>query len=156
MGGKHYNNGGGGANHLCLPEDPTWGKYDDGNQAGDRGYVFGTEYSESGDAIFGKHVYDQDVPCAVCKAPGVSMMIPARTNCYPGWNLEYTGYMVSGYQGRPSPSDYVCVDADPEFIFRGDAETLGHRLYLVEAICGTLPCLPYVNYRELACSVCSK
>jgi hypothetical protein len=32
MGGNVYTNTGGPANFLCLPEDPTWGKYQDGIQ----------------------------------------------------------------------------------------------------------------------------
>ena len=32
----------------------------------------------------------------------------------------------------------------------------GALLYLVEGVCGTLPCLPYVNGRELTCAVCTK
>ena len=101
---------------------------------------------------------DEDVPCAVCMATSVSIMIPARSNCYPGWNMEYTGYLMADYYAHPSATEYICVDADPEFVAIGQtsSNTNGHLLYLVEARCGTLVCPPYVDYRELACSVCSK
>jgi hypothetical protein len=32
MGGNVYTDNGGPANYLCLPEDPTWAKYQDGFQ----------------------------------------------------------------------------------------------------------------------------
>jgi hypothetical protein len=53
-------------------------------------------------------------------------------------------------------SEYVCIDGNPEAMIHGSANTDGNTLHLVEAVCGTLPCLPYVDGRELACSVCSK
>ena len=94
MAGSDYAETGNGANHLCLPEDPTWAKYTDANDGG-RANITGTEFEETTDMYFGKHVANQDVPCAVCQSPGVTAMIPARTNCYPGWHLEYTGYLTN-------------------------------------------------------------
>jgi hypothetical protein len=33
MGGNYYKDNGGPANYLCLPEDPSWAKYQDGIQS---------------------------------------------------------------------------------------------------------------------------
>ena len=42
MGGEYYTHTGGGVNYLCLPHNPKYDRYSDGNQ--DTGYVFGTEH----------------------------------------------------------------------------------------------------------------
>ena len=55
-----------------------------------------------------------------------------------------------------SASEYICVDKDPEVTWHGSKDENGNLLYIVEAACGSLTCLPYVNGRELACAVCSK
>lgn len=60
------------------------------------------------------------------------------------------------WSGHPAAGEYICVDANPEAIPHGSENKNGNVLYLVEAVCGSLPCLPYVNGRELACVVCSK
>ena len=52
-------------------------------------YEFGPRSKE----FFGKDIYQQDVPCAVCKTkrPNV-LMIPARNQCINGWTMEYKGF----------------------------------------------------------------
>ena len=45
MGGEHYNHYGSGANYLCLPHNPRYGKYTNGRQSA--GYMYGTEYEVS-------------------------------------------------------------------------------------------------------------
>ncbi|KAL3880009.1 hypothetical protein ACJMK2_032281 [Sinanodonta woodiana] len=141
---------GNGPNNLCLPEDPTWAKYLDGTFGGDhRARVYGTEYETGGG--------ENDVPCAVCRTTRFSsIMIPGRINCYSGWTVEYSGYLVSAHYGHASPIEYVCLDGNPESIDGGHANLNGHLIYLVDVICGSLRCPPYVNGRELACVVCSK
>ena len=42
MGGEWYGHQGGGVNYLCLPHNPNYDRYNDGNQAS--GYVYGVEY----------------------------------------------------------------------------------------------------------------
>jgi hypothetical protein len=73
-----------------------------------------------------------------------------------GWHLEYSGYLMTISEYHPAAGEYICMDGNPEPIPHGSANTNGNVMYFVEAICGTLPCLPYVDGRELACSVCSK
>ena len=83
-------------------------------------------------------------------------MIPARNKCYDGWTTEYSGYLSTGYYVDAGASEYICVDGEPEVIKGGTANTDGKLLYLVEGRCGSLPCPPYINGRELTCVVCTK
>ena len=83
-------------------------------------------------------------------------MIPARTSCYPGWTLEYLGYLMSGHAGDIGASDYYCIDASPDMVHGGSAKQGGHLLFFVESRCGLLKCPPYKHGRELACVVCSQ
>ncbi|XP_053399622.1 short-chain collagen C4-like isoform X2 [Mercenaria mercenaria] len=153
--GKKYNDNGSGSDSVFLPSDPVWSNYSDGGD-GNRGYVYGTEFDEQGVNIFGYTVHQQDVQCAICKTQKSALvMIPARAKCYPGWKEEYSGYLMSAYNSHTGPHNHICVDSDPEFIPRGSNNNNEHILYLMEARCGSLPCLPYVEGRELPCVVCS-
>jgi hypothetical protein len=40
--------------------------------------------------------------------------------CYSGWNMEYHGYLSSGYYGYASSSSYACVDINPENLIGGE------------------------------------
>ena len=86
----------------------------------------------------------------------MSVMVPGRKDCYPGWTKEYWGYLMSGHDNRAGAYDHLCMDNEPEFMQHGGKSDDQHILYLVEAQCGSLPCPPYVQGRELACAVCSK
>ena len=54
-----------------------------------------------------------------------------------------------------SPSNYVCLDSAAESQTSDFRDDDGKFMYVAEAVCGALPCPPYVNYRELTCVVCS-
>lgn len=157
IGGKYYDEAGSGSDSLCLPSDPTWSNYTDGNASCCRGHIFASEiHVDEPSGIFPYKVHQQDMPCAVCKTlKSTTLMIPARANCYPGWKLEYTGYIMANYHGHAGPHNHICVDSEPEFVPNGGEYKLHHILYLMEAQCGSLPCPPYVQGRELACVVCS-
>ncbi|XP_053399626.1 short-chain collagen C4-like [Mercenaria mercenaria] len=153
--GKKHDDEGGGSDSLCLPSDPVWSNYSDVDDR-NRGFIYGTEFDEEGVNIFGYSVLQQDVPCVVCKThKSAHVMVPARAKCYPGWKEEYSGYLMSAYRSHPGPHNHICVDSDPEFIPRGSDNDNEHILYLMEARCGSLPCPPYVQGRELPCVVCS-
>ncbi|KAL3880007.1 hypothetical protein ACJMK2_032279 [Sinanodonta woodiana] len=68
---SEYTQTGNGPNNICLPEDPTWAKYQDGTFDGDhRGRVYDTEYEIGGGSTytpFSPDLYNNDVPCAVCR-----------------------------------------------------------------------------------------
>ena len=156
--GRHYTKGGG-TSTLCLPEKPTWARYDDSSNSY-RGYIWGAEIDmdvPSEGKVFEQNVDGQDQPCVVCTTPrAVTHMFPGRANCFPGWSTEYTGYLMTNYKDRSHNMEYFCLDASPEGIPKGGASDHENVIYLVEAKCGSLPCPPYVEGREVACAVCSK
>ena len=63
---------------------------------------------------------------------------------------------MTSYYGHKNQKDFVCVDKDPEYVPGSHKDMNGALLYHVEGQCGSLPCLPYVQYRELTCAVCTK
>ena len=71
--------------------------------------------------------------------------------------MEYTGYMFSSRYDY-SKSNYICIDKTPSYYNNGLGTSSNNqaRLYPVEYRCGSLLCPPYVNYREVLCSQCSK
>ena len=155
--GGYHSDKGGGANMLCLPENPTWGKYKNGLDSL-RGYIYGAEIDIYGPGnIFDHNVNQQDQPCVVCSSSyAVTHMFPGRVNCFPGWSLQYTGYLMSNFHGRDLNIEYFCMDSDPEALAHGGTNDDQSIIYLVEGRCGSLPCPPYVDGREIACAVCSK
>ena len=60
---------------------------------------------------------------------------------------EYHGYHRSMYE---------CVDKSPDSAIGGHANKDGVLFYHVEGRCGSLPCPPYEQTKELTCAVCSK
>ena len=63
---------------------------------------------------------------------------------------------MTEYYGHKKQRDFICVDEDPEYISGSGANKNGGLLYVVEGVCGSLPCGPYVAGRELTCAVCTK
>ncbi|KAK3090969.1 hypothetical protein FSP39_016111 [Pinctada imbricata] len=143
VGGSYYGNKGGAAEPLCMPKDPEWGIYTDGTD-GSKSYLYGAEYEVDTLTDSRKSLHDQDVPCTV-----------SRQNCYDGWSKEYQGYLMADYHSHYRASKFVCVDENPESLYGSRNNSNGYLLYAVEGICGSLPCPPYVNGRELTCAVCS-
>ena len=158
MGGEWYGHQGGGVNYLCLPHNPKYDRYNDGNQ--DSGYVYGAEYEVSSYSgyPFRRNLHDHEAPCVVCfvKSRGSMLMMPARNVCPTGWTEEYHGYLMTEYYNHPNQKDFVCVDKDPEYVAGTNGNKDGALLYFVEGGCGSLPCPPYVLHRELTCAVCTK
>lgn len=155
--GASHGHRGGGANYLCLPEDPQYLEVTAGGQ-GQRELVYGTEYQFKEGNIL-KSLLDYDVPCASCFTAkrGTEMMIPARTECYPGWTREYNGYLVSSQHGQHRVQ-YKCLDVDAQGITGSSKNVDGSLMYLVEVVChGSIPCAAnkYVSRHELACVVCT-
>ena len=142
---------GGGSNYLCLPNDPIFRE----NRAPGfgRADVHGAEYENPPvDGV----ADDDDVPCAVCQAIRRSvLMIPARNQCYPGWTIEYTGYLAAEYNENLR-TEFVCIDDTAEPVENTGANVDGVRFFPAIAKCGTLPCSPYIQDRELLCVVCTR
>jgi hypothetical protein len=147
-----YGHAGTAAEAVCLPRDPNFGKTSGPDYCG---HMYGAEFETS---FWASNSADEDVPCAVCRNPHTvsSIMIPGKNVCYSGWNLEYYGYLSSGYWNYPAPSSYNCVDISPEYVTSGAEDRNGKLFYSVLAKCGSLPCPPYVNNYPLTCVVCSK
>ncbi|XP_071092855.1 uncharacterized protein [Haliotis cracherodii] len=154
-GGSHCTAKGGPGTTLCLPDSPIYANH---STTGSRSYLYGTEYQLEHPSLPLRNMFEHDVPCVVCRSRHrrSAVMVPARNECFPEWHLEYKGYLFGGSTEHPGSSDYVCVDEDPESIKGGHANKNGHLLYLVESICGALPCPPYVNGWEMSCAVCTK
>ncbi|KAK3108413.1 hypothetical protein FSP39_007570 [Pinctada imbricata] len=155
-GGSIYSHKGAAVEPLCLPPDPEWGLHTESADTW-RAYVYGAEYEFGGLTDSRKNLYNYDVPCAVCRVNQRSVMItiPARRSCYSGWNQEYTGYLVAGYYDHNAATQYTCIDENSIGIPGSQGDNNGYLFYPVEGICGSLPCLPYVQGRELTCVVCS-
>ena len=61
-------------------------------------------------------------PCTITSI----LMKPGRNECYSGWNMEYHGYLSSGYYGYASSSSYACVDINnPENLIGGEKNENG-------------------------------
>ena len=154
--GSPLQNSGGGANYICLPEDPDYLPF----QSGVQGYshVTGVQYAFY--SVPGLSYTDTcHAPCAVCYTPSRSaeVMIPANTQCPGNWTVEYVGYLMSEWKGRSSRTMFVCVDKDPEIIpGLCGVNPPNIPFHLVEAHCNLLPCPPYDAEKELACVVCTR
>ncbi|XP_078582194.1 short-chain collagen C4-like isoform X2 [Branchiostoma floridae x Branchiostoma japonicum] len=156
-GGTDFSESGGGTNYQCLPNDPQWGRYQDG-VSGYRAYMYGAEYRVATNALFGSTSLDaHDVPCTVCYVPtrGSKLMIPARNTCPTGWTEEYDGYLMAA-SFTHTATEYVCMDDNPETVLGGQGRQSKASFYPVEARCGALQCPNYVEGRELTCVVCTK
>jgi hypothetical protein len=151
--GAHNTHTGGGSNLLCLTPSPSWDTFSDANQNG--ALMYGAEYATSGygvASLAGLHNFE--VPCAVCLRENarVTLMIPGMQVCPVGWTLEYAGYLMANHYTLVK-SEFLCVDRQAEAAGSSSANG-GPLLYPTEGECGSLPCGPYVQDRELTCVVC--
>ena len=153
--GSFYSHTGGGANYLCMPEDPDYSTFNTGVQA--HSQIYGTEYETPYGQSVLPVVNEHNVPCAVCRTQQETvLMIPAKTQCPASWREEYQGYLMSAAQSSPHyRTMYECVDGNPETIPGSAADTHGAVFYHVEANCNGLPCGPYHPQKELTCVVCT-
>ena len=152
--GSHYTHGGGGANTQCLPLDPVWENFKDGHGSGNQ--IHGSEY-EGVQPFINKVLHDYQVPCALCYAATKNnqFMLPAKNICPSGWTREYYGYLTSEHYVHSGRNIYLCLDHNAEPTGTNTNHN-GNLFYVVEASCGSLPCPPYVDGRELTCAVCTK
>ena len=153
--GSSWDHKGGAADYICLPPDPDYLTEKNGVQ----GYspLHGAEYESYVSNQPLSHLYNHNVPCAVCfvSTRAAMLMIPAKTQCPTSWTLEYKGYLMTedhSYSRRM----FACVDKDSESIPGGDGSQNGALFYHVEATCNGILCPPYDTERELTCAVCTK
>ena len=156
--GSLYTEKGGGANYLCLPEQPQYSTYTAGSQRG-RAHLYGAEYQTG--AFYDNRplhsVYDHNVPCAVCytSTRETVMMIPARLTCPTSWTREYYGYLMAERYDYHRIM-FECVDQSPESVPGSGANTDGVLFFPVEVKCNGIPCPPYDTQKEVTCVVCTK
>ncbi len=156
--GKSHDHGGGGTNSLCLTKSPTWLNFNDGNHNG--ALVYGTEYEMSGYGLTGvspfNTFHDFEAPCAVCLDTRFTtqIMVPGTYQCPSGWTNLYYGYLMSTHYTQGA-SEFTCIDVQAQKIGTSTNHN-GNLLYPTEAECGSLPCGPYVQNRELTCAVCAR
>ena len=157
-GGPHFQNSGGGSNPQCLPLDPNFLTPISGDQRY-RALMYGAEYqtfTDSNSHVHGR--YNYDVPCAVCHVSNRTAvyMVPAKYTCPSGWTREYYVYLMSSYQHSAHRTQYTCVDAELKPVAGSSTNNDGFLFYFVEGRCGSLPCPPYDEAKELSCAVCTK
>ena len=154
-GGSYYNQNGGAADLLCLPDDPEYSLYG----SGVTGYspLRGAQYhAASGQPMRGKDFHN--IPCAVCytSTRGTLLMIPAKLTCPTHWTTEYTGYLMAAYHGHRRTL-FECIDHQPESVPGLDAHDDENALYYhVEATCNSLSCPPYDAEKEVTCVICTR
>ena len=152
--GSIWNQKGGGSNPQCLPLDPNYLRYQPGSQ--DNSFICGAEYQ--GTNVLVPNTHDTDVPCAVCYVPTRTAlyMVPAKYTCPTGWTTEYYGYLMSERGLYHYRSQFLCIDHTMKTVIGSAYNHNGLLFYPVEGRCGSLPCPPYEEAKELTCVVCTK
>ena len=128
----------------------TWTEYRDA------GLLYGSEY-QIWSAQPNAQNDDNDVPCALCftDAREVIFMLPGKYTCPSGWTREYHGYLMTERHNHKR-STFECMNFLPEATTGGHAHHNSAFFYYIEARCGSLPCPPYEEEKELTCAVCTK
>jgi len=166
--GSFFNEPGGGANSLCVPEEPDFVNTVDGDQG--MGSLWGTEYEVSVVSysnLFSKvnnknkSLQDYDAVCAMCYIPSLTdnFMLPGRQDCGKGnsdFNLLYKGYLMT-VRKVYTRVGFICVDEAPEGRPGSESDVDGNILYPVEVggNCRSLPCPEYESLHEVTCAVCA-
>jgi len=137
---------------MCLPKDPQWAQEQSPSYVG---FIHGAEYQTHGSML--DDLKDHDVPCVVCRTNSTNvLMVPAKQTCNTGWVREYAGFLMSERNVHPSSKEFICMDETPEPIVGTYLNKDGALFYFQQAVCGSRPCLPYINWRELTCVVCTQ
>ena len=157
--GTKYNHKGGGANLLCLPDNPVYESFSPGisdKHIARLGPVEAHPHVTLGSTSSGLD-WNDNAPCAVCRTTRpTTMMIPATIYCPSGWTREYYGYLMTSDEDE-NRGTFVCLDRFAQKILNSSGQTeVAHDLFHVEAYCDIIPCPPYNDYKELTCAVCSK
>ena len=147
---------GGGANYICLPDEPEFLAYVSGT-SNFQSFIYGAEYQIHSEGP-SNHLHDRNIPCVVCYASTrVSyLMIPAKITCPTTWTTEYQGYLMTERYNHKRNSVYECVDKNAVGIPGSEADNNGALFNYVQAKCSNGLCPPYDESKELACVVCTK
>ena len=155
--GSYYSHSGGGGNYQCIVLNP---KNFEGYGAGtvSASFIYGAEYEVWGNVPKASlHLHDHNVPCAVCYvvARTAKIVVPGTYSCPRKWTREYYGYLMAE-RFNHQRSTFECVDKDAEGAIGGHANHNGALFYFVEPRCGSLPCPPYDQQKEMTCAVCTR
>ena len=154
-GEPEHRNTGGGTNPQCLPLDPNYFKNQPGKQTDS--LMHGTEYHNTNGIVPNNH--DKDVPCTVSHVSTRTTlyMMPAKYTCPSGWTTEYYGYLMTE-QNHPNQHGlhFICVDKVLKAVTGTYYHDDGSLLIFVEGRCGSFPCPPHEETKELPCAVCTK
>ena len=155
--GSDHMEHGGGANYICLTDEPEFLSYTPGI-SDLQSYIYGAEYEAYQNSGPLGSLHDHNVPCVVCYvSTRISyLMIPAKITCPKTWTTEYQGYLMAERFNHKRNAVYECVDKDAESIPGSVASTNGALFYHVQAQCNGILCPPYDKEKELACVVCTK
>ena len=153
---------GGGADILCLPDDPT---FLSSLTPSVSSLIHGVEYSDGFGPL--SPLDNENVPCSVCLATGYVVTIPGAIECpengtFFSWKLEYQGYIMttptfSSATSNINPSRFICVEKDAEAIPGLNLGISVGQIAHVHVQCffaGGLDCPAYMG-REIDCAVCS-
>ena len=153
--GSQHGHSGGGGNYQCIVEDPE--NFDYGPGTVDASLMYGAEYKMRGDVPSKSlPLDDHDVPCAVCYVAEreTVLMIPGKYTCPQKWIREYYGYLMAERHNHHR-STFECMDVKPETVISGRDHQGDAFFYHVEPRCGSLPCPPYEEEKEMTCAVCT-
>ena len=70
--------------------------------------------------------------------------------------LSVLGAPHSNWYGHTGAGEFLCMDGSPEGRRDSLANEDGAVFYYTSAVCGSLPCPPYVNGKVFTCVVCSR
>ena len=155
--GPRYTFQGGGANLLCLPNNPEYFTANSPSNGAAR--LFGVEFDS---AVTDSNLLNHNLACAVCYTPTrvAMVMIPAWIHCPASWTNEYIGYVMTAHRDHHR-LQYVCVDQNAESVpgEGGDSGDLTASLYHLDTSCHSvsgIDCPPYNKSNEITCAVCTK
>ena len=154
VGGSLSTSQGAGSNHLCMRSDPKFRPTDE-DRGDRRAEMHGVEYADPPKSLLNEH----EVPCAVCAVTRWQvLMMPGTNLCNEGWTTEYVGYIAAERTHESHyRTEFICLDDDVEpTTHSSPGADHGAVLYPAQAICGSLPCLPYVEGKDVLCVVCSR
>jgi hypothetical protein len=154
--GSFFSHRGGGANYQCVTLKPE--NFDFGPGTIDASLIYGAEYETTGNVPKTLHtLQNNNVPCVVCYVAtrSTKIMVPGTYKCPAEWTTEYYGFLMAERHNHHR-SSFECVDKTPEKADGGQADENGALFYHVEPRCGSLPCPPYDQQKEMTCAVCTR
>ena len=148
---------GGTSDTLCLAGNPQY-KSGDGSSS-NAAKLSGVLNEVRGASAPLNNRYDTYLPCVLCHTTtkSTSFMLPGRYTCPSGWNMEYSGYIMTEHTGssRGGRRDTICVDQYAEAAGTRSS-AYAAQLFLMQVTCTGLDCPPFNSQKPLTCAVCSK